>query len=435
MSVRRKLRKCLVLAGFLLSVVLVVGYFGRVKEQQYRGLFHSGAVGTPPTSNLEISNDYAIGFAEFDDQGWMWDRRQQENILAELDKESKTNGLLIVTFVHGWMHNASDSDGNVQIFKTKILQPLAIIEKFISEKENRPARRVFGVYVGWRGLSESVPVIQYATFWNRKEAAERIGHGDVLGLFSELEKLKRLNNIRFSDAVSSGHRSDTKLLIIGHSFGGDIVYSAVAPILAERMVENFQNNGRAIPPESLGDLVVLINPAIEASRFEALIQIVKGHAFPAGTTCALAIFTSKGDLATKTAFPAGRIVSTVFQSHRNDEQAAANRTAIGHYEPYISFDLIRKDELNHDDKNNIVARVLALRRQMLSDSTKKNPTAQDLTFKFEHCVLEPRTNHLDARQLMIVSVDPNLIPDHSTFDRGVFTRFLSEFLAVLSASN
>jgi hypothetical protein len=254
-------------------------------------------------------------------------------------------------------------------------------------------------------------------------------------MLCELEKFKNASNLQHSSVISSRGRSDTKLLIIGHSFGGDIVYSAVAPILAERMVENLGNNGKELPPRSIGDLVVLINPAIEAARFETLNRLVMGRTFPPGTTCTLAVFTSKHDLATRVAFPGGRFLSTVIQSHRDNEQAVANRTAIGHYDPYVSFDLTRKDSGSPDEKNKIVERILALRRQMISNSTNRSPTVQDLTFNFEHCELEPRTNHLQSSPFIVVSVDPNIIPDHGSIDRGVFTRFLSEFLAVLSESN
>jgi hypothetical protein len=381
---------------------------------------------------VQAVGDYTVGFCEFDDQGWLWDRGQINAITNQFYAESKTNGLLIVTFVHGWMHDASSADASVQMFKAKILRPLATMEAYVSKKQHRTARRVVGVYVGWRGLSESIPYLNLGTFWNRKDAAERVGHGAVLELFCELERLKKVSNHEYLSEIKNHTREDTKLIIVGHSFGGDIVYSAVAPVLIERMVESAHGARNEEPPRSLGDIVVLINPAIEAARFETLHRLARTRRFPPGTSCMLAIFTSKADLATKCAFPAGRFLSTIPQAHRDNEQAAANRTAIGHYAPYQTFDLVKRDKTTVDEDAGAVDRILMLRQQMTSASANLTPTVQDLTYKFTHCELDPRTNSLSSSPVFVVSVDPKIIPDHGTIDRGVFTRFLAEFLATLS---
>ena len=132
------------------------------------------------------------------------------------------------------------------------------------------------------------------------------------------------------------------MINVGHSFGGAVVFSALSSMLEERMINRLDSSGQTHQPEGFGDMVILINPAFEAARFEALHRVgetyndYNGH--PAAT---IAIFTSKTDYATKWAFPAGRWVSTLFERNRHDQpQFQPNVTAVGHYEPYRTHELI-----------------------------------------------------------------------------------------------
>src|SRR5207302_9091204 len=137
--------------------------------------------------------------------------------------------------------------------------------------------------------------------------------------------------------IASTDHDSTKLLTVGHSFGADVLYCATAPILKERMVENVDAQGKATPPRSIGDLVVLINPAFEAARFETLHRMATTKPFPDETNCTLAIFTSKADTATGFWFPLGRRAATLFQRYQDrSAQREPNIRSAGHYRPYIS---------------------------------------------------------------------------------------------------
>jgi len=391
---------------------------------------------------VEETKDYTLGFVEFDDQGWLWNRKQIDAVTAKFSDELKTQGLLIVTFVHGWKHNANSQDGNVQMIR-KVLREIAQMEQLLSEKENRPSRRIAGVYIGWRGLSESVEPFKEISFWGRKNTAEVVGHGAVVELLATLENLKAQSNRNASGEIGDHKRMSTKLIIIGHSFGGDIVYSATAPILAERMVEHFGDNGSLQLPRSLGDMVVLINPAFEAARFETIQRLAATEKFPPGNNCTLAVFTSKTDDATKVAFKIGRRVSTLFDSCRNAAQKTANITAVGHYQPYITYDLnvissLPKEKLETTATNEAsvpesTVTILSLRdkRHLVTE----NATREELTYRFTHCELLPRTNSVPNDPVFVVSVDPRIIPDHNAIDQGIFIRFLGEFLFAFSMAS
>src|SRR5262249_33197635 len=154
-------------------------------------------------------------------------------VLDRFSLEDATNGLLMVVFVHGWKHNASFDDDNVRMFRTNLTE-LTEMERQLSHDTGIKPRKVAGVYVGWRGLSSDAWVLRQLTFWDRKKTAHEVGRGGVTELYSRLEDIR--NNSR---VLHQGEREQrpTQLIIVGHSFGGALTYSALAPLLVERAVQ------------------------------------------------------------------------------------------------------------------------------------------------------------------------------------------------------
>ena len=94
-----------------------------------------------------------------------------------------------------------------------------------------PAREVVGIYVGWRGLSvDAGEAAEDLTFWSRMATAHRVAEGSVR------EVLARAKALRDAiDETSWPHHQDprsTRLVTIGHSFGGLIVYTALSAVLS-----------------------------------------------------------------------------------------------------------------------------------------------------------------------------------------------------------
>jgi hypothetical protein len=324
-----------------------------------------------------------------------------------------------------------------------VLNYLGAMENELSKKQQHPPRRVVGLYIGWRGLSEDIEPFKELSFWDRKNTAEVVGHGAAIQLLSQMEALRNQINRKFESDIASHQRMTTKLMIIGHSFGGDIVFSAVSPVLMERMVENEDAAGVPQSPKTLGDLVVLINPAFEAARFEPLEREAATKSFPPGTNCTLAVFTSTADWATGLAFPLGREVSTVFESYVNKQQARANVIAVGHYAPYINYQLKTLDKnvkskeflatTNAATPSDSADSVLAMRDKIRRVSTQRFVTTNELTYDFTHCQLVPTTNCVHNDPVFNVAVAPAIIPNHDDIDRGIFIRFLAEFLFAFSS--
>lgn len=322
--------------------------------------------------------DYSLGFVEFNDQGDPWPapaaQQQRAVVLDYLERQAARHDLLMVVFVHGWHHSAKGQDsgplslpgdpldGNVKTFQT-VLQGLARGERSQALAQRRAPREVAGIYVGWRGESITLKLLNNLTFWDRKNTAAQVGHGGVTELLSRLELIKRTQDSKARDAaakpavpdtmaipatgcdrlVASGQRisSQTKLIVVGHSFGGLVVQSAVGQILEDRAVRTKGGDyGCQLDVEGFGNLVVLINPAFEAQRYSVIHNLAAARRFyPPEQLPVELILTSEADDATRYLFPLGRHVSTVFDRNGWDRQ---NVTAVGHYAPYITHTLTRQ---------------------------------------------------------------------------------------------
>lgn len=347
-------KKCLLSFG-VIAVLLATFIAGCAPNQIYRSEFSLCSVSA--TSNCDehsvqlhnagADGEYTLGFVEVDDQGQLRDRKQMQAVLDTYYAAAAKDSLLINVFVHGWQHDASPEDANVASFK-KSLERLSKIEAQLATLQKRPARKIAGVYVGWRGKSISIPGLNLVTFWDRKATALEVGYMSIAELFLKLEEISNVRNA-WEPPVKS------RLVIMGHSFGGQAVYSATAQILASRFIDSREHKTVQDTAKGFGDLVVLLNPAFEALRFAPLYDMSSTRcSYFAEQRPRLAILTSETDYATKIAFPAGRFFSTLFETHDTIErefcggklkrrltleEGPADRTTVGHFDPLITHTL------------------------------------------------------------------------------------------------
>ncbi len=295
--------------------------------------------------NQNTESEYLLGFAEIDDQGQLRDRAQLQAVVNNLNEIAAKDSLLITVFVHGWHHSAEPGDDNIENFK-KSLVHLSKIEH--TQRAKGKQRKVVGIYVGWRGESITVPGINLLTFWDRKNTAHDIGY---LGITELLLKLEETTNVK--NTMEPPIKS--RLVVIGHSFGGAVVFSATAQILLDRFINSEPGKNDTEGAEGFGDLVVLLNPAFEALRFAPAFELAQSRCsyFPSQVP-KLAILTSETDNATGIAFPLGRTLNTFFETHdelkRNNcgyvmtlDEGEADRNTVGHYEPLISHTLTQAE--------------------------------------------------------------------------------------------
>jgi hypothetical protein len=224
---------------------------------------------------------YELAIVEFDDQGRCFDRGQMDGVAKRLDAlapEDTSHGqdVILVAFVHGWKHDARSDDDNLSAFRV-LLKETVDYERSHASPGVAP-RPVLGVFVGWRGLSEFGlgDVIADATFWGRQAAGQRVAVGSVRELFG---RLRHYRNLR------KKHSGNALLVIVGHSFGGMIVYSA----LAQSLIQAASAPVGRVTPE-FADLVLLVNPAIEGARYLPIYDLVTSTAFEARATKQLPVF-------------------------------------------------------------------------------------------------------------------------------------------------
>jgi len=339
----------------------------------------------------EVHPTYNLYSVEFDDQGWLANtsgghvptKTQMTLLMDSLNQlTSEGHPLHVVIFTHGWHHSAAPDDRNVISFR-RLLEHAALAEKALckerrlnlqgtlspgaceDDEQVQPwlrKRRVVGIYLGWRGDSITGDYIENLSIWDRKMAAETVALGSVQEFFSRIHSFYLEHDCH---TAQSKHRwmgdldtcIDVRLLTAGHSFGGLITYRALAPRLMMGIVETDtqhqpDTSQRRIAGKrtdyavGFGDLTVLINPAFEATRFEALAEAaVEREYVPPNHESnqnaqlpVLIVATSKTDSATGTAFPLFRRVSTPLDWPQ-PAQRSPNVRAIGWERRYITHDL------------------------------------------------------------------------------------------------
>ncbi len=411
---------------------------------------------------LEEREEYLLGFVEFDDLGWAHDRRQQTTLLERIGRELEERDVLMVVFAHGWKHNSESCDSNVTCFRT-ILEQLHATEKAVAAPGAE--RRIVGIYVGWRGLSWDTTVSRQLTFYGRKATAHKVGSGAVTELLVRLKQLREERHRSVTD-------SDTRLVIVGHSFGGALIWSATSQLLMERMAvarslaegapdddsaaEEIDCLRQPLPGDAVrgfGDLVLLVNPAFEAARYQPLHALSQEGSFP---TCQPPIFvvaTSTGDDATGKWFPRGRALSVRLDDYPPGKvqlEREANLRTLGHFKPYNTHALTATDRtpkigvedkakiascdcpfdlgsamLSNEDPGAVRERATALRRFLANGESE---------FPFPTSELVWKGGPLPSNApVMVVEVDPKIIPNHVDIYQPAFIDFLRHLIMAAGA--
>jgi hypothetical protein len=268
---------------------------------------------TGPTCN-DLGSKHAdrrIAIIEFDDQGLCFDDHAMLDIESELIALTGRDPVIIV-FAHGWKHNASAADDNLASFK-------ALLED-VGEKLAPSGRPLLGVYMAWRGLSRAGNALwENSSFWDRREAAARVASG------SARELLGRLKAFRNGPPQAGGLPRAT-LVVVGHSFGGLVVYTA----LAQSLIEAAATSERAVP--SFGDLVLLVNPAFSAVSYLPVHEIIARSDYDTEQFPVFVSVTAINDWATGIFYPLGSLSSLVSEAWRGQQEREALVRTMGHIE-------------------------------------------------------------------------------------------------------
>jgi hypothetical protein len=323
-----------------------------------------------PQGGIVRERSYDLAVVEFDDQGRCYDRAQMDAVATRLDDWSGTDAI-ILAFAHGWKHDGRSDDENLEAFQ-RVLTDTAN-----REAQDRGGRPVLGVFVAWRGLSfyDRWGLSQNVTFWSRQEAARRVAVGSVRELFG---RFRRYRNHR----VDAG--GAPLLVLVGHSFGGLIVYSALAQSLIEAATSPLDEI-----TTRFADLVLLVNPAMEAARYLPVTDLLHTR-IAARAFAQPPIFvsvTATNDWATGVFFPLGNVGALLTESWRGSEERDAMIRTLGHV-PWLTTHDLRSGTGGHPQLTQVHA------------ETQSAP-------------------------FWVVRADPTVVDGHSGIFKDVFLRFLA----------
>lgn len=205
----------------------------------------------------EVRDDYDLSYVEVTQSGLLADRGQLDAAVESVRSLNRKGHTIVVVFVHGWFHSDKASDRDVERARNMLI--------FL--KSHDSTWNVKGVYVGWQAYTWLPDPLGYLTMLSKKHAAERTGQLALTELILRIEGATR-------------EIPGNKLLVIGHSFGGLAVLEATSPIMMERLIQAQEDykQGKAHPVQGVGDLVVLLNPAVEASRYVPLFNAANAAA-------------------------------------------------------------------------------------------------------------------------------------------------------------
>ncbi|HEY3399321.1 MAG TPA: hypothetical protein VGK03_01720 [Geothrix sp.] len=282
--------------GLLLALVAV-----------FIGCNHKKFPTAPERFSSENGNVNHLVNIQFNDHGDLWDEGSYKgamNLIQETRAQSPTGRVVVVTYVHGWRHNAAEDDTDYGHFRNLIHHTAQAADR---------KSPVIGIYIGWRGSSFQVPVLEYLTFWSRHGAAKRVAGTRMSEVISQLMH------------ATKGGSGTSRFIIIGHSFGGRVVETVLAQSMVSVLVDN--GTGPGLDPKAPFDLAILLNTASEARQTFQFIEALNSIGFvgAAGDDPLVLGITSRRDWATSAAFPAGRFapvfLSALFGGMRSDRDA------------------------------------------------------------------------------------------------------------------
>lgn len=245
-----------------------------------------------------------LAIIEFDEFGTMWDRKQLDDTLSLIKRRNveSDSGILLLTFTHGWKSNADPEAKTGDLVKfRKTVKDLA---KVLRESKRPAPDHVVGVYLGWRGISSKLPVLNTMTFWGRNRVANRIASHEMREALISMAKMAK-------------EYPSSKVHMTGHSMGGMILSRTIAPSLTTALMLSGSEGHKF-----LADLLVLKNPALDGLTTSQFIDFLKtnnvvaelrspdGSVEPARGPAIVSI-TSEADWVTAGAYPAGKIVGNL----------------------------------------------------------------------------------------------------------------------------
>ncbi len=262
-----------------------------VPLQSYRLQHPAIAVPAPPDSSgnnsaahvpdkdcTGASNAVCLAFIEVDDMGELFEKGEVDTALRLIrqandlaNAEPGQSDPIVITFVHGWKNNASETNQNVEGFKAALQEVYRRFQK---------THRVIGIYIGWRGdlVKSYFPIARQFSYFNREATAIRVPGATLSSALTQI-------------ATRTHENKRALAVFIGHSFGGLLLERTVSEATASQIAEatiytqeaDAQENPQAasekrlaarLAVDSRADLVIFINPAGAATEAKQMLDFL-----------------------------------------------------------------------------------------------------------------------------------------------------------------
>lgn len=281
----------------------------------------------------------------------------------------------------------------------------------------------------------TVPVLKELTFWTRKNAAERVGGRSAKQLLMELNQFRAFANGWGDNGDRLAGPNQTQLVLIGHSFGGLIMYHALHTELMDRALR-VDTKGNYRTAKSFGDFILLVNPAFEGAAYESLWRAANSRCYSDQQRPIMAVVTSRADWATRYAFPVGRFYTiTQTAPHEGERETVFN--TVGHLDRYKTHTLSAEGRVDKADKPAVAVRSLAATMTVIETLRSKPhaPTLENKEVTYDGGKLtwidNPYLEKKAARHFpyLVISTDKEMIKDHNDIWRPQFRGFMLDFVS------
>ena len=312
--------------------------------------------------------NYEIATLEYQtEEGKEVKKFQQQQLDAILDNiENSNKPIYLVIFIHGWHHNAMDTDRNLTLFNNLLAR-----RRYELDQMNKK-HKVLGVYIGWQGENINGFLSNF-TIGSRARAANRLGESKEFS--DDLKKLE--------DAINAKNE-DSRMLIVGHSLGG-----RVASRYMLKHISDPENPTWA--PLGEHALVVTINPAIGSDAFD---NVMKNRAKESDKLPSWINITSRDDTATGLIFSFSSYLNfylSFAEGITDGYLGGSHHYAIGHYNKYITHNIKITSEDNNTKSGGKYGPLSAQYRK--TDWYKINSCADTKT-SYAHYFIEGNTSNL-----------------------------------------
>jgi hypothetical protein len=439
-----------------------------------------------------------IAFLEFDDFGEMWQKNpsgrstQLTNVIRLIEKAKRQDPSgqpLILTFIHGWKHNASEGKRSGED-DPNILGVGSVLNDLHNPDQGKWKNHVvIGIYIAWRGglISPYWPVTQQFTYWNREAAAVRVGNTTMTEALIEISDTARQKiNCGPEDACSASHacggdlqsgqqtndqqdRSCTPLLLyVGHSFGALVLERALSQATVTRMegewnkakMSPMANSEGQVPITPLADLVIFINSAAAATESKQLMDYLASSRFiyrptSHGTDEPLFLsVTSEADLATGLLLKVGHAVPLLgyklngSMRQKSSEENMAYRATISYARACFDPSKEQKSSIRTDLSQSDYFMSTTAHKQQLWSHVVTSTNADQRDHAVQGCTrssdgsdifaichigqhdysIAPAPQRCNGTPYWALQVQKEIIPDHGTIFTGRLISFLMPFI-------